>query len=98
MAINNLVVGPRLRSLKEFKQAWLLLSGTNLSSWLICFNFHVLVQNKILPFGELVLLYSTDHNYDSALRLFRREMHEMLGMWGLQIVGYKENAKRLTRS
>lgn len=51
------------------------------------------------PFGELTQLYYPDHNYDSALRFFRREMHETRGMWqAMQDVGYKENTKVLTRS
>ena len=50
-------------------------------------------------FGELAQLYYPDHNYDSALRLFRREMHETRGMWeAMTAVGYKENTKRLTRA
>ena len=32
-------------------------------------------------FGELAQMYYPDHNYDSALRLFRREMHDTRGMW-----------------
>lgn len=51
------------------------------------------------PFAELVQMYYLDHGYDSALRLFRREMHETRGMWrAMQDVGYKENTKVLTRS
>ena len=51
------------------------------------------------PFGELAQMYYPDHGYDSALRLFRREMHETRGMWqALQAVGYKEKRKTLTRS
>ena len=33
------------------------------------------------PFGDLAQMYYPDHNYDSALRLFRREMHDTRGMW-----------------
>ena len=44
-------------------------------------------------------MYYPDHNYDSALRLFRREMHDTRGMWeAMQAVGYKEKTKYLTRS
>ena len=50
-------------------------------------------------FGELAQMYYPDHNYDSALRFFRREMHETRGMWqAMQDVGYKENTKVLTRA
>ena len=50
-------------------------------------------------FGKLAQMYYPDHNYDSALRLFRREMHETRGMWdAMQAVGYKENSKVLTRA
>ena len=49
-------------------------------------------------FGELAQMYYPDHNYDSALRLFRREMHDTRGLWeALQAVGYKEYTKVLTR-
>lgn len=51
------------------------------------------------PFGELAQMYYPDHSYDSALRLFRREMHETRGMWqAMQAVGYKEKTKVLTRA
>ena len=54
---------------------------------------------KPYPFGELAQMYYPDHNYDSALRLFRREMHETRGMWdAMQAVGNKENTKVLTRA
>ena len=50
-------------------------------------------------FGELAQLYYPDHNYDSALRLFREEMHKTRGMWAAMTAqGYKENAKMLTRA
>ena len=46
---------------------------------------------KDYPFGALAQMYYPDHNYDSALRLFRREMHDTRGMWeAMQDVGYKE--------
>ncbi len=56
---------------------------------------------KIKPynFGELAQLYYPDHNYSSALQLFRREMHETRGMWAaMEAEGYKENTKMLTRA
>ena len=54
---------------------------------------------KSYPFGELAQMYYPDHNYDSALRLFRREMHDTRGMWqAMQAVGYKEKTKQLTRA
>ena len=54
---------------------------------------------KSYPFGELAQMYYPDHGYDSALRLFRREMHETRGMWqAMQDVDYKENTKVLTRA
>ena len=50
-----------------------------------------------LCFGDLAQLYYPDHNYQSALLLFRREMHETRGLWqALQAVGYKEKRKMLT--
>ena len=51
------------------------------------------------PFGELAQLYYPDHNYDSALRHFREEMHLTRGMWNEMVAeGYKENTKMLTRA
>ena len=51
------------------------------------------------PFGDLAQLYYPDHNYDSALRHFREEMHLTRGMWkAMQAEGYKENTKTLTRA
>ena len=38
-------------------------------------------QIKPYNFGELAQLYYPDHNYDSALRLFREEMHLTRGLW-----------------
>ena len=50
-------------------------------------------------FGALAMAYYPDRDYDSALRLFRREMHDTRGLWeALQAMGYKENTKLLTRS
>ena len=44
-------------------------------------------------------MYYPDHNYDSALLLFREEMHKTRGMWEAMVAeGYKENTKTLTRS
>ena len=51
------------------------------------------------PFGDLAQLYYPDHNYDSALRHFREEMHLTRGMWkAMRAEGYKENTKTLTRA
>ena len=51
------------------------------------------------PFGELAQMYYPDHNYDSALRHFREEMHLTRGMWkAMRAEGYKENTKTLTRA
>lgn len=50
-------------------------------------------------FGELAQMYYPDHNYDSALRHFREEMHLTRGMWeAMTAVGYKERRKYLSRS
>ena len=56
---------------------------------------------KIQPynFGKLAQMYYPDHNYDSALLLFREEMHLTRGMWPAMVAeGYKERTKMLTRS
>ena len=56
---------------------------------------------KIQPylFGELAQMYYPDHNYDSALLLFREEMHLTRGMWKAMVAeGYHENTKTLTRA
>jgi hypothetical protein len=54
---------------------------------------------KPYNFGELAQMYYPDHSYDSALRLFREEMHKTRGMWKVMTAeGYKENTKMLTRS
>ena len=51
------------------------------------------------PFGDLAQMYYPDHNYDSALRLFREEMHKTRSMWeAMTAEGYKENTKMLTRA
>ena len=50
-------------------------------------------------FGELAQLYYPDHPYDSALRLFREEMHLTRGLWDAMVAeGYKEKKKMLTRA
>ena len=50
-------------------------------------------------FRSLAQLYYPDHDYQGALRLFRREMHETRGMWqAMQAVGYKDYTKVLTRA
>ena len=54
---------------------------------------------KPYGFGELAQMYYHDHNYDSALALFRDEMHLTRGMWPAMVAqGYKENTKTLTRA
>lgn len=56
-------------------------------------------QIRDYKFGTLARLYYPDRDYDSALRLFRSEMHETRGMWeAMKAVGYKEYSKVLTRS
>ena len=51
------------------------------------------------PFGDLAQMYYPDHSYDSALRLFRREMYDTRGMWqAMQAVGYKEKTRVLSRA
>jgi hypothetical protein len=54
---------------------------------------------KSYGFGQLAQMYYPDHNYDSALRHFREEMHLTRGMWeAMTAVGYHEKQKILTRS
>ena len=36
------------------------------------------MEIKSYPFGELAQMYYPDHNYQSALQLFRREMEKGL--------------------
>ena len=56
-------------------------------------------QIKPYNFGELAQLYYPDHNYQSALRLFREEMHLTRGLWDAMVAeGYKEKKKMLTRA
>ena len=54
---------------------------------------------KPYNFGNLAQMYYPDHPYQSALRLFREEMHKTRGMWvAMAAEGYKENTKTLTRA
>ena len=51
------------------------------------------------PFFELAGMYYPDRSPQSALRMFRKELHDTRGLWkALQAVGYKEYAKVFTRS
>ena len=44
---------------------------------------------KSYPFGDLAQMYYPDHQYDSALRHFREEMHLTRGMWEAMVAqGY----------
>ncbi len=50
-------------------------------------------------FGELAQRYYPNRDYNSALRLFRREIHSTRGLWrALQATGFKAYTKVLTRS
>jgi hypothetical protein len=54
---------------------------------------------KPYPFAELAQMYYPDHQYDSALRHFREEMHLTRGLWeAMRAVGYREKQKLLSRS
>lgn len=54
---------------------------------------------QVYGFGELAELYYPDRDYNSALRLFRKELRETRGLWpALQAVGYREKQKVLTRA
>jgi len=54
---------------------------------------------KPYPFAELAQMYYPDHQYDSALRHFREEMHLTRGLWeAMTAVGYREKQKLLSRS
>lgn len=54
---------------------------------------------KPYPFAELAQMYYPDHQYDSALRHFREEMHLTRGLWeAMTAVGYREKHKLLSRS
>ena len=54
---------------------------------------------KPYPFAELAQMYYPDHQYDSALRHFREEMHLTRGLWeAMRAVGYREKHKLLSRS
>ena len=49
--------------------------------------------------AQLAQLYYPDRSGQSAVRLFRKEMHETRGLWeALQRVGYRDYTKVLTRS
>ena len=49
--------------------------------------------------SDLAQKYYPDRDYDSALRLFRKELHSTSGLWeALQKEGFKEYTKVLTRS
>ena len=54
---------------------------------------------KPYNFGELAQMYYSDHNYDSALRHFREEIHKTRGMWQAMVAeGYEETSRLLTRA
>ena len=54
---------------------------------------------KPYNFGELAQMYYPDHNYDSALRHFREEIHKTRGMWQAMVAeGYEETSRLLTRA
>ena len=54
---------------------------------------------KPYNFGELAQMYYPDHPYDSALRLFREEMHLTRGLLDAMVAeGYKEKTKTFTRA
>ena len=54
---------------------------------------------QIYGFGKLAELYYPDRDYNSALRMFRKELRETRGLWpALQAEGYREKQKVLTRS
>ncbi len=54
---------------------------------------------KPYPFAELAQMYYPDHQYDSALRHFREEMHLTRGLWeAMTAVDYREKQKLLSRS
>ena len=62
-------------------------------------GFGRLERVRSYRFGELAQMYYPDHNYDSALRHFREEMHLTRGMWkAMTDVGYREKLKLLTRA
>ena len=49
--------------------------------------------------SQLAQLYYPDRSEQSAVRLFRKELHETRGLWrALQEVGYQGYTKVLTRS
>ena len=50
-------------------------------------------------FGHLAQLYYPDREVRTALRLFRKEMHNTRGMWeAMAATGYKDYTKVLTRN
>ena len=54
---------------------------------------------KPMYVSDLAQKYYPDRDYDSALRLFRKELHATSGLWeALQKEGFKEYTKVLTRS
>ena len=54
---------------------------------------------KSYGFGQLAQLYYPDRDYNSALRLFREELHVTRGLWdALTAEGYREKQKVLTRA
>ena len=54
---------------------------------------------KSYHFGELAQLYHPERDYQSALRLFREELHVTRGLWdALTAEGYREKQKVLTRA
>ena len=54
---------------------------------------------KPYNFGELAQMYYPDHNYDSALRHFREEIHKTRGMWQAMVAeGCEETSRLLTRA
>ena len=54
---------------------------------------------KNYNFGELAQMYYPECDYQSALRLFREELHVTRGLWdALTAEGYREKQKVLTRA
>ena len=54
---------------------------------------------KPMYVSDLAQKYYPGRDYDSALRLFRKELHATSGLWeALQKEGFKEYTKVLTRS
>ena len=62
---------------------------------------HTMEEFIIRSYGvaQLAQLYYPDRSERSAIRLFRKEIHETRGLWeALQRVGYRDYTKMLTRS